>query len=206
MTNNNDNLNHIEILPEQPQRDGSKRRKSVIFVVALLLTITLAIVTAVLIKSLVITTYVTNGISMYPTLDGGSGENSDSISQNGEILILNKTAKIKHGDIVVFKPEWEMGLGSNGLVKRVIALPGDHLQITDNKVFLNGELLVEDYIFETMNTFDIDVTIPAGHFFAMGDNRNNSSDCRIYGTAELDWIVGKCFLIKGLDGKYRSIN
>ncbi len=184
-----------------------------------MLVIILAVSSALLVKHYVIATYIVDGISMYPTLDGGDGPNSEfpldeednaRILANGETLYLNKLAKIKRGDIVVFTPE-NWGIADvNGkhpsLVKRVIAVGGDRLQIIDNRVYLNGSLLEEDYINEPMtDNADMDVYVPEGFIFCMGDNRNHSTDCRVYDSVPLDCVVGKCFLVKSIKGKLRTV-
>lgn len=191
------------------------KRRLLITIISIVLVVILAVAAALLVKKYVITTFIVDGISMYPTLDGGNGSavepSSDETRKNGEILYLNKIAKIKHGDIVVFAPEWPDLIDSDGnyksLVKRVIAVSGDHLQILDNKVYLNGNMLDESYINEPMlYTSDIDIIISENHIFCMGDNRNHSSDCRVFGEVSLDCVEGKCWLIKGLDGKLRKPN
>ncbi|OXM88139.1 signal peptidase I [Paenibacillus rigui] len=76
-------------------------------------------------------------------------------------------------------------------VKRVIGKPGDVLEFKNHKVYRNGEALDEPYLNEPMNYTSPDkVTVPAGHFFVMGDNRNNSKDSRNIGTVPLDHILG----------------
>ena len=172
----------------------------------MLLVIVLAIATALLLKYFVLDTFTVDGISMYPTLDGGNGANLDDNENNGETLFLNKMAKIKRGDIVVFVPDKGTFAGRT-LVKRVIAIGGDHVQIKDNAVYLNGQLLVEDYTNDQEPAIydqDLDFYVEEGNVFCMGDNRNHSSDCRVFGQVSLDTVVGRCFLIKGLDGKLRK--
>lgn len=199
--------NNVNMIDEELELDPrpSRRRQIIVALVCVLIVVLLAVTLALIIKTYVITTFTVDGISMYPTLDGGGGASLDSDSQNGETLYLNRVAKIKRGNIVVFKPDW-VAMNGKALVKRVVAVAGDHLQIINGKVILNGQPLDEPYINEAMNhDYDgLDVVIAEGNIFCMGDNRNHSSDCRAYGQVPLDTVVGRCFLVKGLDGKLRK--
>lgn len=198
-------------IPEiQPERNNSKR--IIVSVICVLLVVAIAVTSALLLKKYVFSSFIVDGISMYPTLDGGNGAiiegNSDEERTNGEVLYLNKKATVKRGDIVVFTPDWIVDDNTGkyaSLVKRVIALGGDHIQITDGKVYINDELLDEPYInSDSVMVDEIDLIVSDGQMFCMGDNRNHSADSRVYGCASLDSLVGKCFLIKGLDGKLRK--
>jgi len=206
--------NNFESIDLNPKK--TSRKTVIVSIVSLVLVCVLAITTALLLKYYVFTSFIVDGISMYPTLDGGGGANTDLSQTNGEVLYLDKVAKIKRGDIIVFTTPDSWGkfvIDEDGnkvnksLVKRVIAIGGDHIQIINNIVYLNGEKLEEDYIYKgTMNTADLDIQIEEGNIFCMGDNRNNSDDCRAFGQIPLDCVIGKCFLIKGLDGKLRIAN
>lgn len=197
----------ILFIQDPPLEDPKARTRRIATSVAIvLLVIVLAIATALLLKYFVFDTFTVDGISMYPTLDGGNGANLDDDENNGETLFLNKMAKIKRGDLVVFVPDKGTFAGRT-LVKRVIAIGGDHVQIKDNAVYLNGQLLVEDYTNDQEPAIydqDLDFYVEEGNVFCMGDNRNHSSDCRVFGQVSLDTVVGRCFLIKGLDGKLRK--
>jgi signal peptidase I len=85
----------------------------------------------------------------------------------------------QRGDIVIFKfPDNE----KETYVKRVIGLPGDTVQIVDGLVYINGssEPLEEDYLKETPLGSYGPFTVPEGHYFVMGDNRNDSNDSRYW--------------------------
>ncbi len=200
-------MQDIPLFEQEPIQEEPKRRSKrvAISVAIMLLVAVLAVASALLVKYYVISTFTVNGISMYPTLDGGSGAQSDSDRNNGETLYLNKLAKIGRGDIIVFAPDSGIFKG-RALVKRVIAVGGDHVVISENVVYLNDQELDESYVNkdETAQYDDLDIYVEDGYVFCMGDNRNHSTDCRELGQVSLNCVVGRCFLIKGLDGKFRK--
>lgn len=76
-------------------------------------------------------------------------------------------------------------------VKRVVGLPGDELQFRDGKVYRNGEALSETYVKEPMRySSPGKVTVPEGHVFVMGDNRNYANDSRFIGSIPADHVLG----------------
>ncbi len=122
------------------------------------------------------------GYSMEPTLFGH------------QRLVIEKVSYHLHppqrGDIVVIHvPNYrEM------LIKRVIGLPGETIQVSNGQVFVNGQPLEEPYL-RTVTRGDYPATlIPEGHVFVMGDNRNNSNDSRSFGPVTYDDIVGKAWV------------
>jgi len=129
--------------------------------------------------------YVPSG-SMLPTLS------------RGEILfsrVVHNEQDIKRGDIVSFYYQMEGEDEPEIFVKRLIGLPGDTVRIQDGVLFLNGIAQEENYLAEpgTMADFE-EITVPDGHYFFMGDNRNHSADSRYIGTIPFADLRAKVFL------------
>ena len=115
---------------------------------------------------------------------------------------------IKRGDIIVFKYPNEL---SKDYVKRVIGLPGEKLEIRDKQVFINDRPLAEPYkvhsdfqVYAKNGYYNYEdairdnfgpITIPSGHLFGMGDNRDQSSDSRYWGFIPLSYVKGRPWLI-----------
>ena len=129
------------------------------------------------------------GESMYPTL------------VENDYLIINRMAyklgKPKDGDIIVFKTDLLQDDGKpKDLVKRVIATEGQHIKIEDSKVYVDNKLLDEPYIHDNYTSGDIDMVIPEGEVFTMGDNREKSLDSRYeeVGLVKEKDIMGKVMI------------
>lgn len=89
--------------------------------------------------------------------------------------------------------------GETSYIKRVIGLPGDHIEIKDNSVYVNGERLNEDYLDYGTETTDkdgsfTDIVVPDGYIYVLGDNRSVSADSRRFGCIPIDKIEGKAVL------------
>lgn len=124
-----------------------------------------------------------DGVSMQPSF------------YQDDFVVVNKLAytfgDFKRGDVVVFpyprNPEEDY-------IKRVIGLPGDHVVIEEGLVMVNGVLLDEPYIAEAPRV-DYEISVPDGELFLMGDNRNSSSDSRVWGTLPLGDVIGKAVFV-----------
>ncbi len=86
------------------------------------------------------------------------------------------------GDIVIFKHKAEPGRDETRLVKRVIGLPGETVEIRDNQVYIDGSdvPLDEPYLPEPMESKDYHFEVPEGCYLMLGDNRNDSADARMW--------------------------
>ena len=165
---------------EKETKDWGKELKEWI------ISISAAIILALLIRTFIVELYVVDGPSMKPTL------------QHDERLVVNKFIyRIREpvkGEVLIFRYPRDP---SRDFIKRVIATAGDTIEIKDGHVYVNDQLQREDYILEKTRTEYPKVTIPEGTIFVMGDNRNNSEDSRFadVGFVPLDLIKGKAILI-----------
>lgn len=119
-----------------------------------------------------------------------SGESMMPSYENGDKLFAYKSKDVSFGDVVVVD---SIALDEY-IIKRVIGMPGDHVQVSEAGVIINDEKLSEEYIDEAMLVDDaIDITLPEGRYFVMGDNRNHSADSRVIGSvteAEVLYEIG----------------
>jgi signal peptidase I len=173
---------HTETIPDDTNGSGEKRSGFLRFAIDVLETLILSVILFAAINAVSARIRV-DGSSMEPTL------------QSGEFVIVNKlTYKLgtpEIGDVVVFHyprdPEQEY-------IKRVIGLPGDKVVITDGQVYVNGQLLEEDYI-AASPAYESSWDVPEDALFVLGDNRNNSADSHSWGAVPLNYIVGKAEFI-----------
>ena len=97
---------------------------------------------------------------------------------------------VNHGDTVVF---WLPGDTSKSYIKRVIGVPGDTVEISRGRVYVNDQELTEPYVPEEYRDHvSLDrVTVPEGEYFVLGDHRSSSNDSRTWGTVARSYIYGK---------------
>jgi signal peptidase I len=149
-----------------------------------------ALTIAIVLRVVVIQSFVIPSASMEPTL------------QIGDRVLVNRLAykahDIRRGDVIVFdKPATPLLSPDTPahLIKRVIGLPGDTIVARNGIVYIDGRRLREPYLPSGTLTENLTTshTIPAGHVWVMGDNRMNSTDSRIFGTIDVKLVVGRAF-------------
>jgi signal peptidase I len=179
--------------------------------VELILIVAVALGLALGIQAFLVKPYRIPSESMVPTLEVGQRV---LVNRIGERFTSPDV-----GDVVVFHPpagaEQENTCGAGqppagqvctrptderadvNFIKRVVAGPGDKLRIEDGRVILNGKPQEEPYAQPCDDSdgcdFPDEVTIPAGHYFMMGDNRGSSDDSRFWGPVPEKWIIGQAF-------------
>ena len=176
--------------------------------IELVLTVAIAVVLALLIQAFIVKPYRIPSGSMIPTLD-----------INQRILVNRLGGNPSIGDVVVFHPPHGADLpggvcanpnqgpghgqacntptsqeSSQTFVKRVVAGPGDVMQIVNGHVILNGKQEKDSYIVPCPScNFRTPIKIPPGDYFMMGDNRPDSEDSRYWGPVPDKWIIGVAF-------------
>ena len=168
----------VEQLEAEIKRVNHKKRYRTVLKSTVYTLITVAAI-AVLVATLWLPVLQIYGSSMYPTL------------QDGAIIFSVKTAEFEPGDIVAFY------FNNKILIKRVIAGPGDWVNMTENgTVSVNGEILEEPYLTETAygdTDIELPYQVPDGKIFVMGDHRATSVDSRntAVGCVAQEQVVGK---------------
>jgi signal peptidase I len=148
----------------------------------LIITAVLALVVFFALR-LTIDTVIIIGISMEPSFHSGQ-----------RILISKVTYQIREperGDVIVFSP---VNGEDKDLIKRIIALPNDTVEVKDNAVYVNGKRLEEPYIKNTPRYHLDELKVPANSYFVLGDNRNQSNDSHNGWVVPHQNIIGKAWL------------
>lgn len=187
--------------------------------------IIIAIILALLFRYYIGTPTIVRMSSMYPTLIENQRlllnrwtRTTKKIPSRGDIITFEKPSKTnynaeeidKANPIAKYENEptglWSkfiyyvLEIGKDSYIKRVIALPGEHVVIKDGKVYINNEELQENYLQENVKTeirreigFN-DFVVPENCVFAMGDNRDGSMDCRDFGCIPIEKIESKVWI------------
>ncbi len=176
--------------------------------------IIIAVVLALLVRYFLGTPTIVKQVSMYPTLVEGqrlilnrwertTGKNY----KKGDIITFeaptNKNVESNENPVASYDYEpkgifgkfvyYVLELNKTSYIKRVIALEGEHVEIKDGKVYINGEEQKEEYLSSDVVTSSSGLTdfiVPEGYIFAMGDNRPRSTDCRAFGCIPVDKVEG----------------
>ena len=169
-------------------------------------TIAVAALLAIFVRSFVVEAFTIPSASMEPTLLVGDYLLANRLSYVVKVpftdVVLFRLGEPKRGDIVIFRYPLDP---SKDYVKRIIAKGGDTVEVRDKVVYVNGVRVEEGYAHFTdhMNipgsrmprdNFS-PVKVPKDCYFAMGDNRDNSSDSRFWGFLKADDLVGKAEII-----------
>ncbi len=179
--------------------------------------IVIALVLAMLFRYFIGTPTIVKQVSMKPTLIENErlwlnrwGRTTKTLPKRGEIITFEEPEQIssyttseadQKNPIAKYSKrnafEWFiknfLEIDKRSYIKRVIALPGEHVEIKEGKVYIDGEELEEPYLQSGIVTdvseggFD-DFVVPENCVFAMGDNRNHSTDCRVFGCIPLEKI------------------
>ena len=186
--------------------------------------IIIAIVLALLVRYYIGTPTIVQQPSMYPTLQENQRlilnrliRTTHSIPQRGDIItfeapskaVIYSTEADLSNPVAIYENEpqglWEkfsyyvLEMNKTSYIKRVIALPGEHVKIYNNKVFINNELLEEPYLQKDVLTTSLDgpltdIVVPQDCVFVMGDNREKSTDSRRFGCIPISKIESKVWI------------
>jgi signal peptidase I len=167
--------------------DGGAPRPSLGRVLLELLQDVVETILPAFIIALLINLFLAQGTTVY-------GQSMEPNLHTDQRLIVEKVSYKLHsprrGDIVVIDIE---GFDIP-LIKRVIGLPGETIEIRDNQVFINGQQLTESYLVDVHQRNHGPVEIAPGYIFVMGDNRGASNDSRYFGPVPIANVLGKAWL------------
>jgi signal peptidase I len=178
-------------------------------VVELVLIVAFAVGLALVIQAFVVKPYVIPSGSMKPTLETGQRVLVQRVGYHfsdpaiGDIVVFHPPEGAESERCGAPHPQNQVCIQAvdehqdENFIKRVVATPGDTLQIIDGHAIVNGERIPDDFtnpcgVGQGCN-FRKEVTIPDDTYFMMGDNRGHSDDSRFWGPVPRDWIIGKAF-------------
>jgi len=126
--------------------------------------------------------------------------------QDGECIMVNKvcyrSSGPQRGEVIIFDPPFT---SLHPFIKRVIGLPGEIVEIKDEKVFIDGIPLEEEYIMAPPNYTMPATEIPENEYFVLGDNRNSSNDSHNGWTVPRDNIIGRAWFTYWPPSKWRVV-
>jgi signal peptidase I len=152
-------------------------------------TIVVALVLALIIRAFFLQVFWIPSGSMEPTLDIG-----DRIVVNKVIYHFRQPRRL---EVVVFRAVPAMGVEKKDLIKRLVGLPGETLQVKNDVIYINGAPLIEKHQANKDELFPANfgpVKIDADSYFVMGDNRPQSADSRYWGFLPKQNLIGPAFL------------
>lgn len=150
-----------------------------------IMTILLAVVLVLIIRTFVMDSRIVPTTSMVPT-----------IMPRDRLFVEKITYRfwgLKRGEVIVFKPPAQSGL-KDDLIKRLIGLPGDTIEVKNGKLYVNDIPQNEPYLAEPIQYSLKKVTVPEGKLFVLGDNRNRSYDSHEWGFVDITNVKGKAFI------------
>ncbi|MBI4584259.1 MAG: signal peptidase I [Planctomycetes bacterium] len=173
-----------------PAANSQPARKDPLLEIAVI--VGAALLLAFILKSYVAEAYMVRGESMRPTFLDGQ-----------RVMVQKVFYEIERGDIIIFASKLDL---NKDLIKRVIGLPGERIQIRNGRVFINGRELEEDYINKKdpapyENHAEV---IPPDTYYVLGDNRQHSQDSRVFHGVDRALIKGKVILLFWPPQKIRS--
>ncbi len=122
------------------------------------------------------------------------GQSMEPNLHDGEYVLIDKVSYALHpparGDVIVF-----LRPNERDFIKRIIGVPDDTVEVREGRVYVNGAALDEPYLSQPTRADMSPRRVEAGRYFVMGDNRNNSSDSRSFGTIVAEDIVGRAWLV-----------
>jgi signal peptidase I len=174
-------------LPEDGRRaDVGGRSRSLRWLIEVVVIVAAAFVLALLVQQFLVKPFAIPSPSMEPTLVEG-----DRVLVNRLVYHFRSP---ESGDVIVFHPPNTEG--SDPFIKRVVAVGGDTIAVHDGQLYVNGVPREESFIKEHPIIGDYPETrVPDGYIWAMGDNRNNSGDSRVFGPVSEEEILGAAFAI-----------
>lgn len=203
----------LDRAPVERRSRGRHKKKGglVSFLVELPILIVIALVVAVLIKTFFVQAFFIPSGSMIPTLEVDDRVMVNKLSYSfgdpdrGDIVVFDSPFAAAGDDEPFISAAWraikeslgiQTALVPDDLIKRVMALPGETIEIRNNEVFIDGTKLDEPYLSPGVIMQDFGPqTIPDGMVFVMGDNRGSSHDSRKFGAIPVETIVGRAFVL-----------